>query len=94
MESTSRPHDPDDPVRPWLQQTVRATASRLICGCRAVPRGVGRRDGYPGRDRRLGIAAQSGTGLAVALAGVIVFLGVAALALHRFREVDGVRVDG
>ena len=41
-----------------------------------------------------GIALQSRTGLAVALAGVAVFLGVAALALHRFRQVNGVRVDG
>ena len=41
-----------------------------------------------------GIAAQTVTGLVVALAGVAVFLGVAALALHRFQEINGVRVDG
>jgi hypothetical protein len=41
-----------------------------------------------------GIAAQTAAGLAVALAGVAVFLGVAALALHQFRRINGVRVDG
>jgi hypothetical protein len=41
-----------------------------------------------------GIAAQTVAGLAVVLAGLAVFLGVAALALHRFRRINGVRVDG
>jgi hypothetical protein len=41
-----------------------------------------------------GISDQSSAGLAVALAGAAVFLGVAALALSRFRRVNGVRVDG
>ena len=41
-----------------------------------------------------GIAAQTVTGVAVALAGVAVFLGVAALLLHRFSRINGVRVDG
>ena len=41
-----------------------------------------------------GIAAQTVAGLAVALAGVAVFLGVAAFLLHRFRRINGVRVDG
>jgi hypothetical protein len=41
-----------------------------------------------------GISEQSPAGLAVALAGAAVFLGVAALALSRFRRVNGVRVDG
>lgn len=41
-----------------------------------------------------GIAAQTAAGLAVALAGVAVFLGAAALALHQFRRINGVRVDG
>lgn len=41
-----------------------------------------------------GIAAQTATGVAVALAGVAVFLGVAALLLHRFSRINGVRVDG
>jgi hypothetical protein len=42
----------------------------------------------------VGIAAQTVTGVAVALAGVAVFLGVAALLLHRFSRINGVRVDG
>ena len=41
-----------------------------------------------------GISMQSTAGLAVALVGVAVFLGVAALMLHQFRTVNGVRVDG
>lgn len=41
-----------------------------------------------------GIAEQSGTGLAVALAGAAVFLAVAAGGLRRFRRINGVRVDG
>jgi hypothetical protein len=41
-----------------------------------------------------GIAAQTTAGLAVALAGVTVLMGVAALLLHQFRRINGVRVDG
>jgi hypothetical protein len=41
-----------------------------------------------------GVAAQTVTGLAIALGGAAVFLGVAALALSRFRRLNGVRVDG
>ena len=41
-----------------------------------------------------GVAAQTAAGLAVALAGGAVFLGVAALALNQFRRINGVRVDG
>lgn len=41
-----------------------------------------------------GIAAQTVTGLAVVLAGLAVFLGTAGLLLHRFRRLNGVRVDG
>jgi lysylphosphatidylglycerol synthetase-like protein (DUF2156 family) len=41
-----------------------------------------------------GIAAQTAAGLAVLMAGLAVFLGVAALMLHRFRLINGVRVDG
>ena len=41
-----------------------------------------------------GIAAQTVAGLAVVLAGPAVFLGLAALMLHRFRRIHGVRVDG
>jgi hypothetical protein len=41
-----------------------------------------------------GVATQSVAGLAVALTGIAVFLGVAALELHLFRRLNGVRVDG
>jgi len=41
-----------------------------------------------------GIAAQTTAGLAVALAGIAVLMGVAALLLHQFRLINGVRVDG
>ena len=41
-----------------------------------------------------GIAAQTVAGLAVVLAGLVVLVGVAALLLHRFRRINGVRVDG
>jgi hypothetical protein len=41
-----------------------------------------------------GIAAQTVAGLAVVLAGLAVFLGVSALLLHRFSQINGVRVDG
>jgi len=40
-----------------------------------------------------GIANHEAEGLAVALAGVAIFLGVAALMLFRFRWINGVRVD-
>lgn len=41
-----------------------------------------------------GIAAQTAAGLAVALAGVAVLMGVAALLLYQFRRINGVRIDG
>lgn len=41
-----------------------------------------------------GVANHAAPGLVVALAGVAVFLGVAALALYQFRRINGVRVDG
>jgi hypothetical protein len=41
-----------------------------------------------------GIAAQTTAGLAVALAGIAVLMGVAALLLHHFRRINGVRVNG
>lgn len=41
-----------------------------------------------------GIAAQTTAGLAVALAGVAVLMGVAALLLYQFRRINGVKVDG
>lgn len=42
----------------------------------------------------VGIAQQTVTGLALVVAGMAVFLLVAALLLHRFRVINGVRVDG
>ena len=41
-----------------------------------------------------GIAQQTGVGMAVVLAGLAAFALVAGFALHRFRRVNGVRVDG
>ena len=95
MESTSSPPDPGDPGQA-LAAADRAS-HRLAAGLRlpvgfhaALAAAMAVQIGTAA----YGIAAQSGTGLAVALAGVAVFLGVAALVLHRFREINGVRVDG
>ena len=44
--------------------------------------------------QRLAAGLRPPAGLHSALAGVAVFLGVAALALYQFRRVNGVRVDG
>jgi hypothetical protein len=41
-----------------------------------------------------GIGAQTTTGLATALAGIAVLMSVAAVLLHQFRRINGVRVDG
>ena len=41
-----------------------------------------------------GIAQQTATGMGVLLAGLAVFAVVAGVALHRFRGVNGARVDG
>jgi len=41
-----------------------------------------------------GIAAQTTAGLAVALAGIAVLMGVAALLLYQFRRINGVKVYG
>lgn len=41
-----------------------------------------------------GIAQQTVAGLAILLAGLTAFLLVAAAALHRFRRINGARVDG
>ena len=41
-----------------------------------------------------GIAEQTAAGLAVLLAGLAVFLLVAAIGLHQFQRINGVRVDG
>jgi hypothetical protein len=41
-----------------------------------------------------GIANHGAAGLMMALAGVAVLLGVAALSLYQFRRINGGRVDG
>ena len=95
MESNPVPQNPDDP------RSVLAVADqarqRLAAGLR-LPAGL-----HPALAAAVavqvgtaayGIAAQTAAGLAVALAGVAVFLGVAALTLYRFRRINGVRVDG
>ena len=95
MESNPAHQDPDD------QRTALAVADqarrRLTTGLR-LPAGL-----YPVLATAVavqlgtaayGIAAQTVAGQAVVLAGLAVFLGVAALMLHRFRRINGVRVDG
>ena len=95
MESNSTQQNPDDP-RSVLHAADQAR-DRLATSLR-LPRGL-----HPALAAAVavqvgtaayGIAAQTVAGLAVALAGVAVFLGVAALALYRFRRINGVRVDG
>jgi len=95
MESMPVQQDPDDP-RSALAEADRAR-QRLAAGLR-LPTGL-----HPALAAAVavqvgtaayGIAAQTAAGLVVALAGAAVFLGVAALALHQFRRVNGVRVDG
>ena len=95
MESTSRPPDPDDPGQALA--AADGASHRLAAGLRlpvAFHAALAAAMAVQIGTAAYGIAAQSGTGLAVALAGVTVFLGVAALVLHRFREINGVRVDG
>ena len=95
MENNPVRQDPDDP-RSELAVAEQAR-ERLATGLR-LPRGL-----HPALAAAVavqvgtaayGIAAQTVAGLAVALAGVAVFLGVAALALLQFRRINGVRVDG
>jgi hypothetical protein len=95
MESNSARQDPDDP-RSVLAAADQAR-QRLAAGLR-LPAGL-----HPALAAAVavqlgtaayGIAAHTAAGLAVAMAGVAVFLGVAVLALCQFRRVNGVRVDG
>ncbi|WP_157465538.1 hypothetical protein [Cellulomonas sp. Leaf395] len=95
MESSRARSNPDDP-RAGLAAADDAR-SRLTTGLR-LPVGF-----YPMLAAGIavqvgtaawGIAAQTVTGVAVALAGAAVFLAVAALLLHRFSRINGVRVDG
>jgi hypothetical protein len=94
MESSPLPN-PEDPTSA-LAAADRAR-DRLAAGLR-LPRGL-----FPALAVAIaiqvglaayGIAAQTKAGVAVALAGAAVFLGLAALILVRFRRVNGVRVDG
>ena len=95
MESTAPAQLPDDP-RSVLAAAGRAR-DRLSNGLR-LPKGL-----FPALAVGIavqvgaaayGVAAQTTAGLAVALAGVTVFLGVAALVLIQFRRINGVRLDG
>jgi hypothetical protein len=95
MESNSAHPDPDDP-RSALAAADQAR-QRLAAGLR-LPAGL-----HPALAAAVavqlgtaayGTAAHTASGLAVALAGVAVFLGAAVFALHQFRQVNGVRVDG
>jgi hypothetical protein len=95
MESNPVPQNPDDP-RSMLALADQARA-RLATGLR-LPAGL-----HPALAAAIaiqvgtaayGIADHTAAGLAVALAGVAVFLSVAALGLYQFRRINGVRVDG
>jgi hypothetical protein len=95
MESEPTPHSPGDPrselaVADQMRQRL-AAGLRLPTGLHpilasAVAVQVGA--------AAYGIAAQTTAGLAVALAGIAVLMGVAALLLHHFRRINGVRVNG
>jgi len=95
MESNSARNDPDEP------RTALASADqarhRLTTGLR-LPAGF-----HPALATAVavqlgaaawGIAAQTVTGLVVVLAGLVVFVAVVGILLHRFRRINGVRVDG
>jgi len=95
MESNPVQQNPDDP------RSVLAVADqarqRLAAGLR-LPAGL-----HPALAAAVaiqigaaayGIANHTTAGLAVALAGVAIFMGVAALTLYRFQRINGVRVDG
>lgn len=95
MESNAVQPDPDD-ARAALAVADQAR-HRLTTGLR-LPTGtlplVGAAVAVQVGTAAAGIAAQTRAGLGVVLAGLAVFLGVAALVLRRFRRVNGVRVDG
>ncbi|WP_315094941.1 hypothetical protein [uncultured Cellulomonas sp.] len=95
MESNPPPAGPDDPraalgvaddARRRLTAGLRLPTGFLPVLAAAVAVQLG--------TAAYGIAAQTVSGLAVVLAGLAVFLGAAALLLHRFSRVNGVRVDG
>jgi hypothetical protein len=95
MESSPAHHDPDDQratlavadqARRRLTNGLRLPAGLYLVLATAVAVQLG--------TAAYGIAAQTVAGLAVVLAGLVLFLVVAALMLHRFRRINGVRVDG
>jgi hypothetical protein len=95
MESNSEHQNPDDP-RSVLAEADRAR-QRMSAGLR-LPAGLipalAAATAIQIGTAAYGIANHAVVGLAVALAGVAVFLGVAAVMLFRFRQINGVRVDG
>lgn len=95
MESTAAPGPSDDPrltlgladdARRRLTESLRPPAGLYPILAIAVAVQLG--------TAAYGIAAQTTTGLVVTLAGLALFLGVAALVLQQFRRINGVRVDG
>ena len=95
MESNPLPQNPGDPSS--VLAAADLARDRLAAGLR-LPRGL-----FPALALAIagqvgtaayGIAAQTTAGLAVVLAGMALFLGVAALVLVQFRRINGVRVDG
>jgi hypothetical protein len=95
MESTSMPQTPGDP-RSDLAGADQAR--QLLAAGLQLPTGL-----HPALAAAVavqvgaaayGIAAQTAAGLLVALAGVAVLMGVAALLLYQFRRINGVRLDG
>src|SRR4051794_36194669 len=95
MESNPMAQNPDDPASVLAE--AEQARRRLAAGLR-LPVGL-----HPALAAAVavqvgaaayGIAAQTSAGLAVALAGVAVLMGVAALLLHQFRRINGVRVHG
>jgi hypothetical protein len=95
MESTDALRDPDE-ARALLSVTDEAPR-RLAAGLR-LPTGLhpllGVAVAVQIATAAYGIAQQTAVGLAVVLAGLGVFLLVAAIGLHRFQRINGVRVDG
>lgn len=95
MESNAVNPPPQDPRS--LVATADQTRQRLAHGLR-LP--VGLRPATAAAvavqvaTAAYGIAQQTTAGLAVLLAGLAVFLLVGALMLHRFRQLNGVRLDG
>ena len=95
MESNRVPQTPGNPrselavadqARQRLAAGLRLPAGLLAALAAAVAVQVGA--------GAYGVAAQTAAGLVVALAGVAVLMGVAALLLYQFRRINGVRVGG